>query len=410
MKPILALVTLATGILAAAPLLRRDDPDSISDNYIVVMKKGLENQAIQAHFDLVRSDLSNLPGGKRGFVREYHIEEFNAYHVECDETTLQDIQNHELVDYVSHDVLVRTQRATPPAPGPAGHVIPDAYVSSWGLGRISHRLANDTRYAGVALPLGGQPSTAYVIDTGVRITHREFGGRAIQGPTFIDDCSDDDEDGHGTHVAGTIMGATTGVDNTTLAISLKFIQDGLGPGSGMIAALDWAVQHARNASNITRSVVNLSCGSGFDEASNDAINAAVAAGMTVVVAAGNDWVDACNGSPASAPSAITAGAIDSLDNRAYNYGPCVDMFAPGVNILSSFHGDDQDYATLSGTSMAAPHIAGLAAYLMAREDLTTPEAVWNRIKELATPDQVIDAKDGSPNLIAFNGNPAELNT
>ncbi|KAI2636111.1 subtilisin-like protease [Xylaria nigripes] len=401
------LATLAAGGLARAPLLRRDDLDGIADNYIVVMKKNLHVSAVQNHFESMRAKSVNIPDGMRGFVRSYQIEGFNGYHIECDESTLQDIRDHELVEYVSHDGLARPQAPNPPMSEPVGHFVPE-YFKYWGLGRISHRLANITTYARTGLQPGKQPSIAYVIDTGIRTTHQEFGGRAIWGANFKEGSQDDDEAGHGTHVAGTIMGETTGVDNTTLAIAVKVFDGDGGPVSDIMAGLNWAVQHARNSSHITRSVANLSLGGGFCQPFNDAVEAAVAAGMTVVVAAGNDGVDACSISPASAPSAITVGGIDRHDNRLFNYGRCVDIFAPGDDIRSSFNRDDQAYAVLGGTSMASPHVAGLAAYLKARMNLKTPKDVWDHIKDLATPNQVINATDGSPNLIPFNGNPVEL--
>ncbi|KAI1821248.1 peptidase S8/S53 domain-containing protein [Xylaria intraflava] len=299
-------------------------------------------------------------------------------------------------------------RVHPPAsldPAPEGQLVPQNDDHLWGLGRISHRQANITGYASVGLPAGGKPSIAYVLDSGIRTTHHEFGGRASWGKTFVDGTQDDDEDGHGTHVAGIIMGDTTGVDNTTLAIAVKVANDGKGLVSGMIAGLDWIVQHARNGSHIGRSVINISMGGAYCQGFNDAVEAVVAAGITVVIAAGNAGIDACGTSPASAPNAITVGAIDSLDNRVYNYGHCVDIFAPGVGIRSTFNRNNRDYAVLSGTSMASPHVAGLAAYLTARKNLTTPQTLWDYMRKLATPHQVKNAIGGSPNLIGFNGGP-----
>ncbi|KAI8635463.1 subtilisin-like protease [Xylariaceae sp. FL1651] len=408
---ILALATLAMGALAAAPLFRKDDPDSIADNYIVVMRTGLDRQAVQTHFESVQTTSLNLSGGKRGFVRQFHIEEFHAYHVECDEAMLQDIRNHEFVDYVSHDSVVRPYESVPRHAGAAGLLTPQVYVSPWGLSRISHREPSLHGYVGTPVPQNSTPSIAYVIDSGIRITHQEFGNRTSWGANFVDDSPDEDELGHGTHVTGTIIGKSTGVSKTSLAIAVKiFNAEGYGLVSAFIAGLDWAVQHAQNASSISRSVVNASLGSGVDKTVNDAIQNAISAGMTVVVAAGNSNTDACTTSPASAPDAITVAASDSNDLRAWfsNYGTCVDIFAPGADVRSSFNGNDSDYANLSGTSMATPHVAGLAAYLMARENLTTPKAVRDRILQLATPDKVNDTGPGTPNLIAFNGNPAEL--
>ncbi|KAI1431564.1 subtilisin-like protease [Xylaria sp. CBS 124048] len=405
----LVVAVLVAAVRAAAPLYRKDDSNGIADHYIVAMKKGLPASTIQSHFDSIRAKTLKMATGKKGFVRSYEIGEFHAYHIECDEATLRVIRDSELIDYVSSDGLLRMQTPVSPMLDPVGQLIPQTHDMSWGLGRISHRLANVTKYTSVGLLPGSQPSIAYVLDSGIRTTHHEFGSRASWGKTFIEDCLDDDEDGHGTHVAGIIMGDTTGVDNTTLGIAIKVINQGQGPISAMVAGLEWAVQHAQNNSHIDRSVINISIGSDYCQMFNDAVKATVDAGMTVVVAAGNGGIDACTQSPASEPSAITVGAIDSLDNRVCNYGSCVDIFAPGINILSTFNGDNMDYAILSGTSMASPHVTGLAAYLIARKNLTTPGDVWECIKELATPDQVQNATEGTPNLIAFNGGPTELN-
>ena len=178
--------------------------------------------------------------------------------------------------------------------------------------------------------------------------------------------------------------------------------DGSGSTSGVISG----VQYVGTNGN-SKSVLSMSLGGSVSSSLNSAIRSTIAKGVTVVVAAGNDAEDASNHSPASEPLAITVGAIDTNDNRASwsNYGSVVDVFAAGVNILSSWIGSTSATNTISGTSMATPHVAGLAAYLIALEGLTTPAAVQARIKALATSGKVIDPK-GSSNLIAYNGNGA----
>ncbi|CAJ2501243.1 Uu.00g040960.m01.CDS01 [Anthostomella pinea] len=406
----LLLVGLAPMALGTAPLIKRGEKDLIDDNYIVVMKKGIDAKGIQAHYNSMQTSSLKLVGGKKGFVRKFQVHDFNAYHIECDDDMLQAIRGHDMVDYVTQDARVSLQ-APVPLPQTVGMVPAGVEQGSWGLGRVSHRGPGIGGYVGAGVNPDALPSHAYIIDTGIRTSHRQFGNRASWGKTFVDGADDTDDNGHGTHVAGTVGGATVGVDNTTLLFALKVLDaNGVGSDSSMIAGVDWAVEHARNASSLSRSVINLSLGvDRVDPALTDVIEAAYSAGMTVVAAAGNHGADACSFSPASALDAIAVGATDETDHRAgySNLGACVDIFAPGNNIRSTWHDDDNAFATLMGTSMAAPHVAGVAAYLMAREDLPTPAQVWTRILALATKDKLLDV-NGSPNRLAFNGNPAEL--
>lgn len=166
---------------------------------------------------------------------------------------------------------------------------------------------------------------------------------------------------------------------------------------------------ANTQNRITRSVINMSIGGPKFQALDDAVKSAVGAGMTIVVAASNYGEDACKYSPASAPESITVAAVDESDNRPgwSNWGTCVDIFGPGNNIYSAWHDSDSAYFSMSGTSMASPHIAGLVTYLISRESISGPANIAKRLAELGTPNKVQNL-NGSPNLIAFNGNKAEL--
>ena len=213
-----------------------------------------------------------------------------------------------------------------------------------------------------------------------------------------------DGNGHGTHCAGTVAGSTYGVAKAAKLVAVKVLgADGGGTTSGVISGIQWVGTNAP-----AKSVLSMSLGGGASSALNTAVRNTIAKGVTVVVAAGNDGANAANYSPASEPLAITVGAIDINDNRASfsNYGSVVDIFAPGVNVLSSWIGSNSATNTISGTSMACPHVAGLAAYLIALEGLSTPAAVQSRIKALGTSGKVISPGSGSPNLIAYNGNGA----
>jgi cerevisin len=220
----------------------------------------------------------------------------------------------------------------------------------------------------------------YVIDTGINIEHVEFKGRASWGKTMPLNDEDEDGNGHGTHCAGTIASAKYGVAKQANVIAVKVLgSNGSGTMSDVVGGVVWAASHAKaqadkaNAEYASKgstkhkgSVANMSLGGGASRALDDAVNKAVDAGLHFAVAAGNDNRDACDYSPAAAEKAVTVGASTLGDERAYfsNYGKCVDVFAPGLNILSTYKGSKTAVATLSGTSMASPHTAGLLAYLL----------------------------------------------
>ena len=272
--------------------------------------------------------------------------------------------------------------------------------ATWGLDRIDQR----------ALPLNGTysaPNTAssvvaYVVDTGVDGTHSEFTGRvaagfdAVSGSDGRSDCN-----GHGTHVAGTIAGSTYGVAKAARVVPVRVLDcTGSGSVSGVIAGLDWI---AKNRPSGQRAVVNMSLGTASVVSSLDsAVASLVASGVSVVVAAGNSATDACTSSPARVASAITVGATTTTDGRASfsNFGSCLDLFAPGSNITSARAGGGS--TTLSGTSMAAPHVAGVAALLL-ESAAQSPNDVAARLSANATADVVTSPGSGSANLLAYVG-------
>jgi hypothetical protein len=247
--------------------------------------------------------------------------------------------------------------------------------------------------------------TAFVIDTGIRATHREFGGRVSGGYDFVDnDANAADCAGHGTHVAGTIGGRTYGVAKSVSLVPVRVLDcDGGGDVSDVIAGIDWAVKHKPAGA----SLINLSLGGDRSDLLDAAVAAAVDAGVPVVVAAGNADDDACGSSPAGVPSAITVAASDRYDHRAWfsNYGSCVDLFAPGVDIPSAYV--DSDTATLveSGTSMASPHVAGILARLLEASPGLTPAQVTAQLLTATTPGKISDPA-GSPNRLAYAAGPS----
>lgn len=278
-------------------------------------------------------------------------------------------------------------------------------VPSWGLDRIDQRLLplNDSYSA----PNDGSGVHVYITDTGIRFTHSDFEGRASLG-FDIDGSTGIDCNGHGTHVAGTVGGKTYGVAKKVSLVAVK-IFSGCGssaPMSYIVAGLDWVAAHA-----IKPAVVSMSLGGGIDPAMNTAVARLDSLGISVVVAAGNSGLDACNYSPASAPSAITVGSTTSADIRSSfsNKGPCVDLFAPGSSITSSWYTSDIASAVLSGTSMATPHVSGVAALILHDHPGFTPAQVDSTIKARSTKGVVIDAQSDNFNLL-YSGLDDDLNT
>jgi subtilisin family serine protease len=272
---------------------------------------------------------------------------------------------------------------------------------SWGLDRIDQRdLPLSSSY--YDSPTKGAGVTAYVVDTGIRISHTQFGGRAVYGRDTVDgDSVASDCNGHGTHVAGTIGGSTYGVAKRVNLVAVRVLNcAGSGTWSGVIAGIDWAAgDHASG----TPAVMNLSLGGGANQAVDDAIGRAVADGITVVVAAGNSSANACNYSPARAPSALTIGATTSTDARASysNIGTCLDLFAPGSSITSAWSTGDNATNTISGTSMASPHVAGVAALYLGGHPAASPSSVGSNVISLATTGHVSNAGSGSPNRLLY---------
>jgi hypothetical protein len=332
-------------------------------------------------------------------VRRTYSRALNGFAVRADEAQARRLAADPGVASVTRDaeVSLRGTAAATPAATPAAT---QAYPPSWGLDRVDQPAgALDGSYTAPAG--GGRGTTIYVIDSGVRTGHRDFGGRARSGWDFVDDDPvAQDGDGHGTHVAATAAGTQYGVAKRADIVAVRVLDDrGEGTSAEVLAGLDWVLKHARKPS-----VVNLSLGSavaGPVPEWDAAIRAGVRAGLTFTVAAGNAGRSAGSYSPGRVPQAITVGSTDRADRRSAfsNWGPAVDLFAPGDRIVSASHTSDTAAATLSGTSMAAPHAAGAAALYLAAHRSATPARVSAALTAGSTKGAVGNAGRGSPNRL-----------
>lgn len=269
--------------------------------------------------------------------------------------------------------------------------------ADWGLDRIDQK----------ALPLNstysysqtGTGTTAYIVDTGILSTHQEFSGRVLSGYTAISDGNGTtDCNGHGTHVAGTVGGTTYGVAKNVKLVPVRILGcDGSGASSNVIAGLDWILKNGSKPA-----VVNMSLGGAASSSLDSAVENLYNNGYVMVVAAGNSNTDACTSSPARTSNAITVAATDNTDTRASysNYGSCVDIFAPGSQINSSWIGSNTATKVLNGTSMATPHVAGVVAELLQSTPTATPQTITSNLLNQATSD-VVKNPSGSPNRLLY---------
>lgn len=271
----------------------------------------------------------------------------------------------------------------------------------WGLGTVSHRKQGATDYVYDAR--AGEGTYAYVVDSGIRTSHVEFEGRAVDGYSILPGVYLD-LIGHGTHVAGTIGSRAYGVAKKATLVNVKVFILPTSSTSAIMDGFNFAVNDIVAKNRTSVAAINMSLGGGYSQAFNDAIEEAARRGVLSVVAAGNDHKDAKDTSPASAPSALTVGAVDINWNIATysNFGKVLDIFAPGTGILSCWFRTDTDTNTISGTSMATPHTVGLALYAMSVHGIHGVEAVTSFLTGSATPGGVKGDIGGSPNLIGNN--------
>ncbi|MBB5954881.1 subtilisin family serine protease [Saccharothrix tamanrassetensis] len=346
--------------------------NSVKDSYIVVLK------------DAGTHSVTALSAKYQANVKHTYTSALRGFSATMTEAQARKLAADPSVSYVQQDAEVKLSGTQAPTP-------------SWGLDRIDQAaLPLDNSYT---YPNEGEGVTAYIIDTGIRFSHTDFGGRATSGRDTVDNDNDStDCNGHGTHVAGTVGGTKYGVAKKAKLVGVRVLNcAGSGTYAGVIAGIDWVTANA-----VKPAVANMSLGGGADATVDQAVRNSIAAGVTYGLAAGNDTgANACNTTPARTTEGITVGSTTNTDARSSfsNIGTCLDIFAPGSNITSAWYTDDAATNTISGTSMATPHVVGAAAVYLAANPSATPQQVRDALVDGATNGVVTGAGTGSPNKL-----------
>ena len=384
---LLVLTGLCATILFTSPVRSqkkdklRKNVNKIENSYIVVLDDSVVGE--RGLYSIAPYIASEMAATHRGKLKHTYQNALNGFAVEMSAADAEALSQDFRVKFVEEDGVMTadTTQSNPP----------------WGLDRIDQR--NRPLSATYTYNWTGSGVRAYVIDTGIRTTHTQFGGRASNVFDAFGgngaDCN-----GHGTHVAGTIGGSTYGVAKSSLPRGVRVLDcNGSGSTSGVISGVDWVT-----ANHISPAVANMSLGGGASSALDTSVNNLSNSGVPIAVAAGNSNTDACTSSPARAANAITVGATTTTDARASfsNFGVCLDLFAPGSGILSSWFTSDTATATLSGTSMASPHVAGVAALYKQFSPSASSTTVRNAIVNNATTNVVTSAGTGSPNRLLYS--------
>ncbi|WP_044102181.1 S8 family peptidase [Acinetobacter pittii] len=351
----------------------------IKNQYIVILNKdvGSSNEFAQG--------IAKQHGGKVLQTYDAVLKGFAIYLPDVAGTAfVEAMKKNPKVVSVENDTIMKIDATTQSNP-------------DWGLDRIDQKnLPLDSAYSYLQT---GSGTTAYIVDTGILSTHQQFSGRVLSGYTAISDGNGtNDCHGHGTHVAGTVGGSTYGVAKNVSLVPIRILGcDGSGASSNVIAGLDWILKNGKKPA-----VVNMSLGGEANASLDSAVENLFNNGYVMVVAAGNSNTDACSSSPARVSKAITVAATDSTDTRASysNYGSCVDIFAPGSQINSSWIGSNTATKVLNGTSMATPHVAGVVAEMLQSTPTATPQTISTNLLNQAS-SNVVKNPSGSPNRLLY---------
>jgi subtilisin family serine protease len=368
--------------VAEGPIRGAGAAGAVPDRYIVTLK---DRAAV------VRSsaaDLARTYGGQVKFTYENALRGFSVVMPERQARRLAADPRVDFVEQVGVARIADTQNNPP-----------------WGLDRIDQRdrpLSSTYTYPANA----GSGVTVYVLDTGIRATHQQFSGRVGTGRDFIDnDSNPADCNGHGTHVAGTAVGTTYGVAKRARVVAVRVLDcAGSGPWDVVIAGVDWVTANA-----VKPAVANMSLGgSGSQSSLEAAVRRSIGSGVPYALAAGNNGSDACGFTPARVAEAITVGNSNSSDARhtgigPSNFGTCLDLFAPGTSVLSAYHTGDTATSTLTGTSMASPHVAGAAALYLGANPSATPQQVRDALVSNSSTGKLTNIGTGSPNRLLYMG-------
>jgi subtilisin family serine protease len=371
---------------ATGEILHAGGANAVKDSYIVVLKDTAVGGRAGTRQAAVASSATTLADRYGATVGHVYGTALNGFEARLSEKAAKRLAADPAVAYVEQNqtVALNATQTNPP----------------WGLDRIDQ----------TALPLNsaysytstGAGVTAYIIDTGILTSHNDFGGRAVDGYDAVDnalpaaDCN-----GHGTHVAGTVGGTTYGVAKGVRLVAVRVLNcSGSGTNAGVIAGVNWVTSNHQAGAP---AVANMSLGGGLNTSLNTAVANSIADGVTYAVAAGNSNANACNYSPAAVPTAITVGATQSNGARASysNYGTCVDIFAPGTSVLSAWYTSNTATNTISGTSMASPHVAGGAARVLQNNPSWTPAQVASHLNSTASTGTVTSPGTGSPNRLLY---------
>jgi subtilisin family serine protease len=381
-----ALCAAAAALSASSAGAGLDVQEPTRGSYIVVLKPSearspSERQTGRPLVSVLAQELARAHSGQLASVFQYALKGFA---VELTEAQAAALASDPRVAYVEADQIVEAVATQSPA--------------TWGIDRSDQRdlpLSGSYTYTQT-----GQGVNAYVIDTGLRATHQEFAGRIGNGFTAVNDGrGTSDCNGHGTHVAGTVGGSTYGIAKQVTIHAVRVLNcQGSGTTTGVIAGVDWVTQN-----HVDPAVANMSLGGSASTALDQAVANSIAAGVSYAIAAGNSNANACSSSPARVAAANTVGATTSSDVRSSfsNYGTCVDLFAPGSSITSAWYSSDTATNTISGTSMASPHVAGALALYLQTNPSASPATASQALAAAATPNKVGSAGTGSPNRLLY---------
>jgi len=398
---VLVLFLAALVVADVAPLLHADGPKVIPGSYIVVLKEGLALTDRDAHIESLKNTIM-ATNADAEVVHVYNIGSFIGFSARLTEDLLKAELAHPDVKYVEADQVMSISYEQEKGERSPLETITQT-GATWGLVRVGQKALqlspNNYAYNSIA----GEGVNVYVIDTGILTTHVDFGGRASSGYNAITNEQPTDLNGHGTHCAGTVGGTVYGVAKKAGLVSVKVLSaSGSGSTAGVTAGINWVTN---NRDRNKKAIGSMSLGGGASTALDQAVDSSILNGVQYSIAAGNDNANACNYSPARVLNAVTVGSTTNTDARSSfsNIGTCVDVFAPGSSITSDWIGSSNTATnTISGTSMATPHVAGIMAIHLSTAATTDPAAVKEWLNAQSTPGLVTNPGTGSPNRLAFS--------